>query len=98
MMTLFEILQDIHAMQEDLLMYERKYNMLSDIFYESYMQGEEPPDDAWVMDWAGWAATYQILQRRRKQFNDQIAILRRQTPLISLIERAARRESIQLAA
>lgn len=46
--TLFEILQDIHALQEDLLIFERKYNILSETFYESYMQIEkavrrEPP-------------------------------------------------------
>lgn len=97
-MTLSEILQDILALQEDLLAYERKYNILSETFYESYMQGEEPPDSAWVLDWAGWAGAYQILQRRRRQYAEQIDILRQQTPLISLIERSARREPIQVAA
>lgn len=97
-MTLSEILEDIHALQEDLLQYERKYNILSETFYASYSQGEEPPDDAWVLDWAGWAGTYQILLRRREQYAEQIDELIKQTPLISLIEKAARRESIQLAA
>ena len=97
-MTLSEILQDIFALQEDLLEYERKYNILSETFYEFYVQGEEPPDDAWVLDWAGWAGTYQILQRRRKQYTEQIEVLQQQTPLISLIERSARREPIQVAA
>ena len=31
-MTLDEILRDIHAMEEDLLTYERKYGVLSDTF------------------------------------------------------------------
>ena len=97
-MTLAEIMEDIHALQEDLLVYERKYNILSETFYESYMQGEEPPDDAWVLDWTGWAGTYQILQRRRRQYAEQIEKLKQDTSLIFLIERAARREPIQLAA
>lgn len=97
-MTLSEILQDIHALQQDLFTYEHKYNILSVTFYESYMQGEEPPDDTWVLDWAGWAGTYQILQRRYKQYEEQISRLKQQTSLISLIERSARRESIPLAA
>ena len=72
-MTLSEILQDIHACEEDMLMYERKYGIRSVAFYESYMQGDEPPDGA-VLDWAGWAGAYQILQRRRKQYAEQIGI------------------------
>jgi hypothetical protein len=97
-MTLAEILQDIHALQEDLLMYERKYGILSEAFYESYTQGDEPPDDAWVLDWTGWAATYQILERRRAQYLKQIHLLQQQTPLVALIEKAAHREPIPVPA
>ena len=67
MMTLGEIIQDIHACEEDLLMYERKYGVLSETFYESYVNGEEPSDDAWVLDWSDWAGAYKIWLRRRKQ-------------------------------
>ena len=97
-MTLNELMQDIIALEEDLLMYERKYGTPSEIFYESFSQGDEPPDDAWVLDWGGWAGTYQILQRRRKLFAEQIQMLQQKTPLIALLEKAARREPIPLAA
>ena len=97
-MTLNELMQDIIALEEDLLMYERKYGIPSDIFYESFSQGDEPPDDDWVLDWGGWAGTYQILQRRRKLFAEQIRMLQQETPLISLLEKAARREPIPIAA
>jgi len=63
-MTLDEILQDIHALEEDMLTYERKYGVLSETFYESYINGEEPPDDTWVLDWNDWAATYEIWLKR----------------------------------
>ena len=57
MMTLDGILRDIHAMREDLLVFERKYGVPSELFYEAYQQGEEPADQAWVLDWSEWAAT-----------------------------------------
>ena len=41
-MSLREIIDDIHAMTEDCEIYERKYGVLSETFYESYMNGEEP--------------------------------------------------------
>lgn len=97
-MTLNEIMQDIIALEEDLLTYERKYGIPSDIFYASFSQGDEPPDDAWVLDWGDWAGAYQILQRRRKLFSEQIDRLQQKTPLIDLLEKAARREPIPLAA
>jgi len=66
-MTLDEILQDIHALDEDLHTFERKYGVLSESFYEAYSQGDEPPDDAWVMDWNMWAGLYEVYLRRRQQ-------------------------------
>jgi len=97
-MTLSEILQDIHALQEDLLRYERKYNLMSEIFYESYMQGDEPPDDAWVMDWNMWAGAYEIWLDRRKRYQQAMATLRKETSLINVIEKAVRREPLPIAA
>jgi hypothetical protein len=35
-MTLDELLRDIHALEEDLLVFERKYGVLSETFYEAY--------------------------------------------------------------
>jgi len=68
-MTLEDILQDIHALEQDLQTYERKYGVLSEAFYASYIQGEEPDDDTWVMDWSAWAGTYEIWLRRHEQFH-----------------------------
>jgi hypothetical protein len=68
--TLDEILQDIHALEENMLTYERKYGVISEMFYESYVSGEEPPDDARVLDWNDWAGTYEIWLRRREQYRE----------------------------
>lgn len=67
-MTLQETIADIHALNEDLEAYERKYGVLSETFYESYTNGDEPADDAWVRDWADWAGAYKILLRRREEY------------------------------
>ena len=97
-MTLDDILQDIHVLEQDLQTYERKYGVLSETFYESYKKGEEPEDDAWVMDWSAWAGTYEIWLRRRGQYQAAMQKLQAQTPhLVSLIGRTARRESIPVS-
>ena len=50
-MTLQEIIIDIHTLNDDLEVYERKYGVLCETFFESYSNGEEPEDDSWVLDW-----------------------------------------------
>jgi hypothetical protein len=97
-MTLDDILQDIHVLEQDLQTYERKYGVLSVTFYESYMKGEEPADDAWVLDWSAWAGTYEVWLRRRAQYQVAIQKLQAQTPVLStIIVRTARCESIPVA-
>lgn len=98
-MTLDEILQDIHALEEDIVAYERKYGVLAETFYESYINGEEPPDDAWVLDWNDWAGAYEIWLRRREQYQEIIASLRERTWTLSdVIARTARREPLPIPA
>jgi len=97
-MTLQEIMADIHAFNEDLEAYERKYGVLSETFYESYTSGEEPEDDAWVLDWADWAGAYKILLRRQEQYRRAIQTLREQSQtLVGVIEGTARHEPIPVA-
>jgi hypothetical protein len=67
-MTIDEVIRDIHALEADLENYERKYGILSETFYEAYRTGEEPADDAWVLDWSDWAGAYEISQRRRQKY------------------------------
>jgi hypothetical protein len=94
-MTLQDIISDIHALTEDIEVYERKYGVLSETFYESFTTGEEPEDDSWVLDWSDWAGAYKILLRRREQYRRTIQALReRTTKIVDVIERTAQRESI----
>lgn len=96
-MTLQDIIADIHALREDLEAYERKYGVLSETFYESYVDGEEPEHQAWILDWADWAGAYKILLRRQEQYRRAIKSLREQSStLVGVIERTARHESISI--
>ncbi|MEW5958336.1 MAG: hypothetical protein AB1801_11460 [Chloroflexota bacterium] len=98
MMTLQDIIADIHAITEDLETYERKYGILSETFYELYSSGEEPEDEAWVLDWVDWAGAYQILLRRQEQYRRTIQALQTQSQsLIDVIGKTARREPIPVA-
>ena len=74
-MTLQEIIEDIHALYKDLEVYERKYGILSETFYELYQSGAEPQQESWVLDWADWAGVYKILVRRRDQCRGTIDIV-----------------------
>lgn len=98
-MTLQDIIADIHALNEDLKTYEQKYGVLSETFYESYINGEEPEDDAWVLDWADWAGAYKTMLRRQEQYRRTIQALQEQThALAGVIKRTAQREPIPVAA
>lgn len=98
-MMLQDVVADIHALAEDLQVYERKYGVLSETFYQAYTNGEEPDDTAWVLDWADWAGAYKIWLRRQEQYRRAIQELQEQTPsLIQVIERTARHEPIPVSA
>jgi len=98
-MRLDEILQDIHALEDEMRTFERKYGVLTETFYESYLNGEEPDDDAWVRDWTAWASAYKIWLRRREQYLAAIQSLRAETLSLSqVIARTARHEPISIPA
>ncbi|HUX75832.1 MAG TPA: hypothetical protein VMY40_04240 [Anaerolineae bacterium] len=81
--TLVNILQDIHALTAELEFYERKYGVLSETFFEAYMSGEEPEDDAWVPDFAIWAGTYQTWLDRQREYRAAVRRLRERPASLS---------------
>ncbi|HSJ59465.1 MAG TPA: hypothetical protein VLC95_19930 [Anaerolineae bacterium] len=96
-MTLDEILQGIHALEEDLLVFERKYGILTETFYDAYRRGEEPQDDAWVLDWSEWAGIYEILLDLQERYSHAIDALLKEPGISSvshLIGHTARREPL----
>jgi len=96
-MTIDEVVRDIHALEADLENYERKYGILSETFYEAYRAGEEPANDAWMLDWSDWAGSYEISLHRRQEYQNLMRSLTAQTPLSEVLKRVARREPIDFA-
>lgn len=65
MMTAQQMLSDIHALEEELLAFERKYGLRSDIFHAAYARGEEPEQPAWMLDFIEWASVYRTWLTRQ---------------------------------
>ena len=85
-----EILSDIHALEEELLKFERKYGIRSDVFHAAYAQGEEPENDAWVLDFTEWASVYRTWLARLAEYRNEINRLQAQRPgLVGLVHAAA---------
>lgn len=66
-MNTSQILADIHALEEELLSFERKYGIRSETFYAPYINGEEPENDDWVLDFSEWASVYKTWLERQSQ-------------------------------
>lgn len=98
-MTLDDLLYDLHSLEQDLRTYERKYGVRTETFFESYSRGEEPADDAWVLDWAAWASAYKIFVRLQEEYDSVIERLRSENSTVAdVIAKTARHESIPIAA
>lgn len=89
-MALRELLADIHALEEDLLTFERKYGLRSEIFYPGYLSGEEPENEEWVLDFGEWASIYRTWLARQADYRNEIQRLQQNAPsLAGLIQTAA---------
>ena len=89
-MTLREILADIHALEEEMIDFERKYGLRSETFYAAYIGGEEPEDDSWVLDFGEWASVYRTWLTRQAEYRNEVQRLQRDEPgLKGLIQVAA---------
>ena len=75
-----EILADIHALEEELLAFERKYGIRSETLYAAYMAGEEPENEAWWMDFGEWASVYRTWLERQAEYRDEIQRRQRRQP------------------
>ncbi len=89
-MTLRELLADIHALEEDLLGFERQYGLRSETFYPAYLSGEEPENEQWVLDFGEWASVYRTWLARLADYRNEVQRLQRGAPsLAGLIQAAA---------
>ena len=67
-MTPYELLLDIHALEEELLAFERKYGLRSEKFYAAYVEGEEPEDGSWALDFGEWSSVYRTWLQRQAEY------------------------------
>jgi len=88
MMDLQSILMDIHALEEDLLAFERKYGVRSETFYAAYASGEEPEDDRWVLDFGEWASVYRTWLTRQAEYRNEVQRLQANSPSLAGLIRA----------
>jgi hypothetical protein len=72
LMTAQEILTDIHALEEQLLAFERKYGIRSETFYAAFASGEEPENDDWALDFGEWASVYKTWLARQADYRNEI--------------------------
>ena len=88
-MNLQEILADIHALEEELLAFERKYGVRSEIFFTAYMSGEEPENENWVLDFGEWASVYKTWLARQAEYRNEVQRIQQYKPsLAGLIHEA----------
>jgi hypothetical protein len=82
-MTDQQILVDIHALEEELLAFERKYGLRSETFYRAYVSGEEPENEAWMLDFGEWASVYRTWLTRQAEYRNEIERLQAGRPTLA---------------
>ena len=88
-MNLRELLLDIHALEQDMLGFERKYGVRSETFYAAYMSGEEPENEEWVLDFGEWASVYRTWLARQAEYRNEIQRLQNNKPSLAGLIRVA---------
>ena len=71
-MNIQTILADIHALEQELIAFERKYGIRSETFYAAYSSGGEPEDANWVLDFGEWFSVYRTWLLRQSEYRDEI--------------------------
>jgi len=88
-MALHEILMDMHALEEELLAFERKFGVRSEVFYAAYESGEEPEDDRWMLDFGEWGSVYRTWLMRQAEYRNEVQRQQRQAPSLAGLIRVA---------
>ena len=88
-MNIREILADIHALEEELLQFERKYGIRSETFFAAYISGEEPENAGWVLDFGEWGSVYKTWLARQAEYRNEIQRIQHQAPSLAGLIREA---------
>lgn len=82
-MTIHDILADIHALEAELLDFERRFGIRSETFYAAYISGEEPENDKWMLDFGEWASVYRTWLSRQADYRGELLRVQRNAPSIT---------------
>jgi hypothetical protein len=82
-MDLHDLLLDIHVLEEELLAFERKYGIRSETFYAAYVNGEEPEDESWMLDFGEWASVYKTWLARQAEYRNEVQKIQKKVPSLS---------------
>ena len=88
-MNLQDLLIDIHALEQELLAFERKYGVRSETFYAAYATGEEPDDIAWMLDFGEWGSVYRTWLTRQAEYRNEVDRVRSKRNGLSELMRVA---------
>jgi len=77
------------VLETELLNFERKYGVRSETFYAAYVNGEEPEDDSWVLDFGEWASVYRTWLARQAEYRHEVQRLQPQAPSLAGLIRVA---------
>ena len=71
-MTIYKLIEDLHALQVRTQAYERKYGVTSQDFYELYRQGGLD-DEGFEQstEYVRWASAYEMQMERETEFEAQ---------------------------
>ena len=88
-MNLRDLLIDIHALEQELLAFERKYGVRSETFYAAYASGEEPDEIAWMLDFGEWGSVYRTWLTRQAEYRNEVDRVRSNRVGLSELMRVA---------
>ena len=88
-MILQQIFADIHALEKELLAFERRFGVRSETFFAAYSSGEEPENDAWVLDFTEWGSVYRTWLARQAAYRDQLQREQHNAPSLAGLIRLA---------
>jgi len=71
-LTTQEILEDLHAAENDCQMFEKKYGILSEYFYTAYTNGSLEDDGN--PEFALWAGSYEVKLDRETAYRNLVLV------------------------
>jgi hypothetical protein len=70
--TLYELIEDLHALRSRTEAYERKYGVTSRDFYDLYQQGLLDDDGfEQTTEFVRWASAYEMQKKREAEFEER---------------------------